>query len=72
MTYDSFVSTQEEIEEYLGGEFEEETIAIIENNTGVIQRVIAKALNENSVGIEDQFYAFLNSEGAIILSGIFT
>ena len=73
MTYDSFVSNSEEIEEYLGGELKEEnTIAIIENNTGVIQRVIAKALNENSVGIEDQFYAFLNSEGAIILSGIFT
>ena len=46
MTYDSFVSNSEEIEEYLGGELKEEnTIAIIENNAGHSEICVATFIN---------------------------
>ena len=64
MTYDPFVSTSEEIEGYLDGELDSENdVAFLKENTGIIQRILATALEENSVGFEDEFHVFLDNEG---------
>ena len=65
LTYDSFVSTSEEINSYIGGELlnYENDVVIVDQNDGIIPSIIAGALEANSVGFEDQFYVFLDNTG---------
>ena len=67
MTYDPFVSTSEEIKDYLDGEFlnSENDIAFLKENAGIIQRILATALEENSVSYEDEFHVFLDNKGRL-------
>ena len=67
LTYDPFVSTSEEIKDYLDGEFlnSENDIAFLKENAGIIQRILATALEENSVSYEDEFHVFLDNKGRL-------
>ena len=67
LTYDPFVSTSEEIKDYLDGEFlnSENDIAFLKENAGIIQRILATALEENSVSFEDEFHVFLDNKGRL-------
>ena len=64
LTYDSFVSTSEEIDSYIGGELLnfEKDVVILDQNDGIIPSIIAGALEANSVGFED-FYVALDNTG---------
>ena len=66
LTYDSFVSTLEEINSYIGGEllnYKKNDVVILDKNDGIIPRIIAGALEANSVSFEDEFYVFLDNKG---------
>ena len=65
LTYDAFVSTSEEISEFIGGEslnFETDVV-ILDQNDGVIPSIIAGVLEANSVSFEDEFHVFLDNQG---------
>ena len=59
------MSDKQQIEDLLGGNFYEnqEIIAEITNNNGVIQQIIAKTLTENSVTPSDRFHVSLANGG---------
>ena len=40
-------------------------VAILDQNDGVIQRILAKALDKNSVSFEDEFHVLLKNKGHI-------
>ena len=65
-TYKSFVEEDntQQIQNILGGTIEDSTEVIeIDSNVGVVQNIIAKALETNSVSSEDLFHVHLNSTG---------
>ena len=64
LTYDPFVSTSAEIEKNLDGKLNDENdVAFLEENAGIIQRILATALEANSVSSEDEFHVFLDNKG---------
>ena len=64
-TYKSFVEEDntQQIQNILGGNIEDSKIIEIDSNVGVVQNIIAKALETNSVSSEDLFHVHLNSTG---------
>lgn len=66
-TYKSFVEEDntQQIQNVLGGNIGDSKIIEIDSNDGVVQKIISKALEQNSVTSEDQFHVHLNSTGNI-------
>ena len=67
LTYDPFVSTPGEIIDYLGvNSIDEKYVAIVDQNEGTIQKILAKALVANSVSFEEKFHVFLDNRGNLM------
>ena len=70
-TYKSFVEEDntQQIQNVLGGNIgDSEEVIEIDSNDGVVQKIIATALEQNSVTSEDHFHVHLNSTGNIGVS----
>ena len=65
MTYDPLVSTSKQIKDYLDGKLNDQNVAFLEENAGIIQRILATALEANSVSAEDEFHVFLDNKGGL-------
>ena len=65
LTYDPLVSTSKQIKDYLDGKLNDQNVAFLEENAGIIQRILATALEANSVSAEDEFHVFLDNKGGL-------